>query len=110
TRIDGIERCRAADVEPVALHPAEAQVGDGFRNVDLAEQIAAWGVAAPAVFVRIAPADGAPHTSLGVAAHSVANSGLGHIGEDLAVRHLSGPDIHVEYAKVRGVVRAIGGA
>src|SRR4029077_17658886 len=55
-----IERCRAADVEPVPEHAAEAQIGDSLRNVDLAEQLAGWVVAADAVLVRIAPAHRAP--------------------------------------------------
>jgi hypothetical protein len=40
--VDGIERCRAADVEPVPEHAAEAQIGDRVRDVDLAEQLASW--------------------------------------------------------------------
>jgi len=36
-RVDCIERCRAADVKSISLLIAEAQVGDRFRNVDLAE-------------------------------------------------------------------------
>src|SRR5467141_2259632 len=55
TRVDCIERCRAADVKSISLHSAEAQVGDSFRYVDLAEQIAVRSVAAHAVLVRIAP-------------------------------------------------------
>src|SRR2546421_10110757 len=55
TRVDRIHRCRAADVKSISLLTAEAQVGDRFRNVDLAEQIALWSVAAHAVLVRIAP-------------------------------------------------------
>jgi hypothetical protein len=53
--VDCVERCRAADVKSISLHTAEAQVGDSFRYVDLAKQIAIWDVAAHAVFVRIAP-------------------------------------------------------
>jgi hypothetical protein len=53
TRVDCVERCRAADVKPISLLTAEAQVGDSFRYVDLAEQIAAWSVAAHAGLVRI---------------------------------------------------------
>src|SRR6266851_3606070 len=86
TRVDGVERCRAADVEPVSLHAAEAQVCDRFRNVDLAQEIAAWRVAAHTVLVRVAPAHGAPDTPLGVGAHPVGDAGLGHFRKDLAVR------------------------
>src|SRR5215472_13272184 len=43
--VDGIERGRAADVEPVALLAAEAEIGNSFRNMDLAEQFALWRVA-----------------------------------------------------------------
>src|SRR5436305_9954364 len=49
TRIDGVERCRTADVKSVALLAAEAQIGDGFRYVDFSEQIAVSRVAANAV-------------------------------------------------------------
>src|SRR5229473_6734678 len=55
TRVDCIERCRAADIKSIPLHTAEAQVGDSFRYMDLAEQIAVRSVAAHAVLVRIAP-------------------------------------------------------
>src|SRR6266513_5742052 len=70
-RVDGVERCRAADVKSVSLLTAEAQVGDRFRDVDLAEQIAVFGVAAHAVLVRIAPTHRAPNPPLGVTAHPV---------------------------------------
>src|SRR5207244_2767026 len=96
TRVDCIKRCRAADVKSISLLTAEAQVGDRFRNVDLAEQIALWSVAAHAVLVRIAPTYGAPNTPLGVTARPVSNAGLGHFREDFAVRHLSGPHIQVD--------------
>src|SRR5437879_9105356 len=95
-RVDCVERCRAADVKSISLLTAEAQVGDSFRDVDLAEQIAVFGVAAHAVFVRIAPTHGAPNIPIGVTAHPIGNAGLGHFRKDLAVRHLSGPDIQVE--------------
>src|ERR1700741_4188191 len=85
TRVDGIERCRPTDVKSVSLLAAEAQVGDGFRYVDLAEQIALFGVAAHAVFVRIAPTHRAPNMAFGVAAHPIGNAGLGHFRKDFAV-------------------------
>src|SRR5882757_1046609 len=85
TRVDGIKRSGAADIKPVSLLTAEAQIGDGFRNMDLAKQIAVGSVAAHAVLVRIAPTHGAPQTSFGVAAHPVGNAGLRHVGKDLAV-------------------------
>src|SRR5450631_964288 len=107
TRVDCIERCRAADVKSVSLLTAEAQVGDSFRYVDLAEQIAVFSVAAHAVLVRIAPTHGAPDAPFGVTAHPVGNAGLGHFRKDFAVRHLSGPHIQVEYADMRRVVRPV---
>src|SRR6478736_2352404 len=107
TRVDGIERGRAADVEPISLHAAETQVGDSFRYVDLAEQIAVRSVASHAVLARITPTRGAPNTPGGVTAHPIGNAGLGHFGKDSAVRHLSGPNIHVEHADVRRVVRPV---
>src|SRR5262249_37899453 len=105
TRVDGVERCRAADVKSISLHAAEAQVGDGFRYVDLAEQIPVCSVAAHAVLVRIAPTHGAPDTPGGVTAYPVGDAGLGHFREHSAVRDLSGCNIHVEHADMRGVVR-----
>src|SRR5713226_2366753 len=105
TRVDCIERGRAADIESVSLLTAEAQVGDSFRNVDLAEQIAVSGVAAHAVLDWIAQTHGAPETPFGVTAHPVGNAGLGHIRKDFAVRNFSGPYIQVEHADMRGVVR-----
>src|SRR5450631_1600440 len=107
TRVDRIERCRAADVKSVSLLTAEAQVGDSFRYVDLAEQIAVFGVAAHAVFFRITPTHGAPDAPFGVTAHPVGNAGLGHFRKDFAVRHLSGPHIQVEHADMRRVVRPV---
>src|SRR3982074_2443224 len=105
TRVDCIERGRAADIKSISLLTAEAQVGDRFRYVDLAEQIAVRSVAAHAVLVRIAPTTGPPNTSIGVTAHPVGNAGLGHFRKDFAVRNFSGPDINVEHADVRRVVR-----
>ena len=54
-RVERIERGRTANVESISLLTAEAQIGDGFRDVDLAEQIAVRRVAAHAVLVRITP-------------------------------------------------------
>src|SRR3979490_2008232 len=96
TRVDCVERGRAADVKPISLLTAEAQVGDGFRYVDLAEQIAVSRVAAHAVLVRIAPTHGAPETPGGVTAQPVGNAGLGYVRKDFAVRHFPGSDIPVE--------------
>src|ERR1700682_4621194 len=107
TRVDCIERCRAADVKSISLLTAEAQVGDRFRYVDLAEQIAISSVAAHAVLVRIAPTYGAPNTPVSVTAHPVGNAGLGHFRKDFAVRHLSGPQIQVERADMRRIVRTV---
>src|SRR5258708_40370733 len=108
TRVDCVERGRAADVKSVSLLTAEAQIGDSFRYVDLAEQIAVRSVAAHAVLVRIAPTHGAPNTPVGITAHPVGNAGLGHFRKDFAVRHLSGPHIQVEYADMRRVIRPVG--
>src|ERR1700716_487348 len=110
TRVDCIERCRAADIKSVSLLTAEAQIGDSFRYVDLAEEIAVRSVAAHAVLVRIAPTHGAPKAPGSVAAQPIGNAGLGHVRKDLAVRKLSGPEIHVEHADMRRVVRPVGEA
>src|SRR3954452_6632242 len=85
TCVDCIERCRAANIQSISLLTAEAQVGDSFRYVDLAEQIAVRSVAPHAVLVRIAPTDGAPKAPGGVATQPVGNAGLGHVRKDFAV-------------------------
>src|SRR5258705_1647511 len=107
TRVDCVERRRAADIKSISLLTAEAQVGDGFRYVDLAEQIAVSSVAAHAVLVGIAPTHGAPETPGGVTAQPVGNAGLGYFRKDFAVRHLSGSHIQVEHADMRRVVRPV---
>src|SRR5689334_4266310 len=89
TGIDRIQRRRAADVQPVALLAAEAQIGDGFRDMNLAEQLAIGIVAAYAVLVRITPADRAPDAPVTVGAQSIRDAGLRHFREDFAVRCLS---------------------
>src|SRR5579859_5761893 len=60
TGVERIERGRAADVESVPLLAAETQIGNRFRNVNLAEQLAVLIVAAHAILVRIAPARRTP--------------------------------------------------
>src|SRR6266481_4843935 len=107
TRVDCIERCRPTDVKSVSLLAAEAQVGDSFRYVDLAEQITVFGVAAHAVLVRIAPTHRAPNAPFGVTAHPVGNAGLGHFRKDLAFRCFSGREINVENADMRRVFRPV---
>src|SRR5688572_23368325 len=79
TGVNRIQRRRAADVEPVSLLAAEAQVRNRFRNVDLAEQIAFRRVAAHPVLIRIAPTHRAPKAPGGVAAQPVGNAGLGDV-------------------------------
>src|SRR5438105_3596163 len=88
TRVHGVERRRATDIESVPLLAAEAQISHRLRNVDLAKQIAVLGVATHAVLVGVAPAHGAPDTPLGIAADPIGNTGLGHIGKYLAVGRL----------------------
>src|SRR6266481_3240023 len=99
TCVDCVERCRAADVESVSLLTAEAQVGDSFRDVDLAEQLAVPRVAAHAVLFRIAPAHRAPDTPLRVTAHPVGDAWLGHVSKNFAVRRLSA-HIQIEHANM----------
>src|SRR3982074_421750 len=107
TGVDCVERRRAADVKSISLLTAEAEVGDGFRYVDLAEQIAVSSVTAHAVLVGIAPTHGAPETPGGVTAQPVGNAGLGYVRKDFAVRNFPGSDIHVEHADMRRVVRPV---
>src|SRR5258706_14732513 len=87
TRVDCIERCRAADVKSISLLTAEAQIGDSFRYVDLAEQIAVRSVAPHAVLVRIAPTHGAPNPPFGVTAYPV---GEGDGRKTYGLRRLGG--------------------
>src|SRR6516162_11768096 len=89
TRVDRIQRGRAADIKAVSLLAAEAQIGDGLGYMDLAEQVAVGSVAAHAVFVRIAPTHGTPDPAGRVRTHSVGNAGFRHFRKHLAVRHLS---------------------
>src|SRR5580704_10632465 len=107
TRVDCVERCRAADIKSISLLTSEAQVGDSFRYVDFAEQIAVRSVAAHAVLVRIAPTHGAPNTPGGVTAYPVGNAGLGHVRKDFVVPHLSHLNIQVEHADMRRVIRPV---
>jgi hypothetical protein len=60
TRIDRVERRRAADVQPVSERAAEAQIGDRLRDMDLAELLASRVVATNTILVGVAPAHGAP--------------------------------------------------
>src|SRR5438445_10890982 len=108
TRVDCIERRRAADVQSVSLLAAEAQIGHRLGYVDLADQIAGRGIAANAVLVRIAPADGAPNAAVPVGAQSISNARLRHFRKDLAVRQFAILDIRVEHADMRRVVRTVG--
>src|SRR5689334_10660965 len=107
TRVDRVERGRAADIEPVALLAAEAEIGDRFRNVDLADQLARRRVAANAVLTRIAPADGAPDAPVAIGTHPVGDARLWHLGKHLAIRQLSSPEIDVERADVRRIIGPI---
>ena len=66
-----------ADVKSISLLTAEAQIGDSFRYVDLAEQIAVRSVAPHAVLVRIAPTHGAPNPPFGVTAYPWGAPGQG---------------------------------
>src|SRR6201993_437372 len=110
TGVDGIERRRAADVKPVSLLTAEAQIGDSFGYVDLTEQFSGGRVAAHAVLVRIAPTDGKPNSTIGVSAHAIRDAGLRHVRKDLAVRHFARADIQVEYTDMRRIVGPVGEA
>src|SRR5215213_8461327 len=74
TGVHRIQRRRAADIKSISLLTAEAQIGDRFRDVDLAQQIAVRRVAAHAVLVRIAPTDGAPKAAVTVAAQPVGDT------------------------------------
>src|SRR5262249_41925188 len=98
TRVECIERRRATDVQSISLLAAEAQIGHRLRYVNFAEQFAASGVAAHAVLVRIAPADGAPDAAVAVGAQSIGDARLRHLRKDLAVRQFAILDIHIEHA------------
>src|SRR5215472_1806018 len=66
--VNRIKRRRAADVQSVSLLAAEAQISHRLGYVDLADQLAVRRIAADAVLVRIAPADGAPNAAVPVGA------------------------------------------
>src|ERR1700745_2889674 len=103
--IDRVERRRAAEIKPVPLLAAEAQDGDGFRNMDLAAPLAVLRVTPPAVLVGVAPAQRTPDATLGVAAHPIGDARFWHVGKDLVVANLSLLDVQVEDRKWRRMSR-----
>ena len=84
--VNGVERRRATDVQPVSLLAAEGQIGDGLWNVDLTKQLASWRIAANAILFRIAPSDGAPDAAIPIGAHSIGDARFLYLHKDLAVR------------------------
>src|SRR2546428_9965319 len=67
--IDGIDRGAARHEQPVPLLAAEAQIGAGLRQVDLADQLAGRRVTAHAVLLGIGPAHAAPDIAVAIGAH-----------------------------------------
>src|SRR6266567_435902 len=83
--IDGIDRGAARHEQPVPLLAAEAQIGAGLRQVDLADQLAGRRVTAHAVLLGIGPAHAAPDIAVDIGAHAVGESGREILGEHLVV-------------------------
>ena len=88
--------------------PPKSKFAPGLRQVDLAKQLASRGIAANAILVRIAPADGAPDAAIPIGAHSIGDARPLYFRKHLAVRHLAIVVIHVEYADVRRVLWIVG--
>ena len=74
--IDRIQRLAGGYEQTVSLHPAEAEVGAGFGQVDLADGVAGGGENIHAVEAFPGPAVGAPQVAIGVATHAVATAGF----------------------------------
>src|SRR5438093_12634340 len=70
--IDGIDRGAARHEQPVPLLAAEAQIGAGLRQVDLADQLAGRRVAAHVALLGIGPAHAAPGIASSYSACSIA--------------------------------------
>src|SRR6185437_5623758 len=101
--VQRVERCRAADVKPVSLLASEAHIGNGLRQMNLADQVAFGIVAANAILLGVTPTHGAPDIPIGVAAHAVGKARSEVFGEDLAIRQLARIDIDVEYTDPRRI-------
>src|ERR1700674_5028649 len=96
--VDGIDRGAARYEQPVPLLAAEAQIGAGLRQVDLADQFAARRVTARAVLLGIGPAHAAPDIAVDVGSHAVGEARREILGEHLIVGELVA--VHVEHPHV----------
>src|SRR5690606_18028705 len=97
---DRVERGGAADEEPVELRSTEDEIGDAFRNEDLAEQRSV-------VVEDVDAVPGAhPATTFGVEAKAV-EAAVGFGGPDVAAGELAGVEIDIvdaANARLRGSV------
>src|SRR5262252_4364717 len=87
--IDGVDRGTAAHEEAVSLLAAEAEIGAGLRQMDLADEIAVRRIAAHTEFVGIAAAERDPDIAVHIRAHAVGASDRAEgRDEDLVVGEL----------------------
>src|SRR5258707_2208719 len=73
--IGRVDRGARRHEQAVALLAAEAQVGAGLGQMDLADEIAVRRVAAHAVLLGVRPAHAAPDIAVDVGAHAVGEAG-----------------------------------
>src|ERR1700761_454046 len=69
--VNGIDGGAGGDEQAVPLLAAEAQVGGGLGQMDLADEVAVRGVAAHTVLAGIGPAHAAPDIAIGIRPHAV---------------------------------------
>src|SRR5439155_19168458 len=86
--VDGVDRGARGDEQTVLPLAAEAQIGTGLRQVDLADQLAGRGIATHTVLLRIGPPHAAPHIAVRVEPHPIGDARCEVLGEDLAVGQL----------------------
>src|SRR5215831_10155005 len=72
--VEGVDRFAVRDEQPVALGPAEAQVGAALGQEDAPDELA-LGVPDRHAVVSLAAAPAAPEVTLGVDAETVGNAG-----------------------------------
>src|SRR6266851_2432794 len=93
---DRVERLARGEEEPVALGPAEAEVGAALGQQDAADELGVGIVDRDAV-EPLAPAPAAPEVAVGVAAQAVRDA-RPRVDEDAAVGERGAARDHVEHA------------
>ena len=119
--IEGVEGCRAAHEEPIALGPAEAEIGNALGGVDFSYHFCVRGINGHTV-ITFAATHSDPEIAVPIAAHSVRHQGAAgdeHLGVGNlrpVVHHVENPDLargcsgfdNVEFLLVRGSQLVIG--